>query len=184
MGIGFSEEEAGYVRKLHTGHTNQLRLLHYPAMPQQIGHDYRAVPQQVGHDEGHSRLGAHTDWRYDCSKIPESGYLNLFSQWQHSSFTFLFQDSHQGLEFLDRETGEFIAATPKPDTLYINIGDMFMRLSNGTSNCLIRSMRNANLVGIFPQATILQGRIALSYRDLLALRAIRSHILYLRIPML
>ncbi|CAF9917161.1 hypothetical protein IMSHALPRED_003480 [Imshaugia aleurites] len=99
LSVGFSEEEAKYVRKLHNGHTNQLRLLHYPTMP----HDF---PQY----EDQSRLGAHTDWE---------------------SFTFLFQDSHQGLEFLDRETGEFVAATPKPDTLYMNIGEMFMRLSNG-----------------------------------------------------
>ena len=50
MGVGFTEEEADYVRKLHTGDTNQLRLLHYPAMAQDAGHQ--------------SRLGAHTDWRY------------------------------------------------------------------------------------------------------------------------
>ena len=47
MSVGFSEEEADYVRKLHTGHTNQLRLLHYP--------------QEVGQHGDHSRLGAHTD---------------------------------------------------------------------------------------------------------------------------
>ena len=54
MSVGFSEEEADYVRKLHTGHTNQLRLLHYP--------------QEVGQHEDKSRLGAHTDGRYACSQ--------------------------------------------------------------------------------------------------------------------
>ena len=55
MGVGFTEEEADYVRSLHNGDTNQLRLLHYPP----------AMAQDVGHDQ--SRLGAHTDWRYDRS---------------------------------------------------------------------------------------------------------------------
>ena len=56
MGVGFTEAEAEYVRKLHDGDTNQLRLLHYPAMSQDIG--------QYGNQ---SRLGAHTDFRYGRS---------------------------------------------------------------------------------------------------------------------
>lgn len=61
IGVGFSKEEASFVRKLHTGHTNQLRLLHYPAMSQDVG---------PGGDQ--SRLGAHTDWRYGRSSISET----------------------------------------------------------------------------------------------------------------
>ena len=56
IGVGFTEEEADYVRKLHTGDTNQLRLLHYPAMS-----------QDMGQDGNQSRLGAHTDFRYGRS---------------------------------------------------------------------------------------------------------------------
>jgi isopenicillin N synthase-like dioxygenase len=48
-----------------------------------------------------------------------------------STFTLLFQDSNSGLEFEDRRTGKFIAATPKDGVLYMNIGDMFQRMSNG-----------------------------------------------------
>jgi len=57
-----------------------------------------------------SRLGAHRDW---------------------SLFTLLFQDSNSGLEFLDIKSGDFITATPKEGVVYMNIGDMFQRLSNG-----------------------------------------------------
>jgi isopenicillin N synthase-like dioxygenase len=51
--IELTEEEANNVRKLHTGHDNQLRLLHYPPITDDRLDDKRA-----------SRLGAHTDWRY------------------------------------------------------------------------------------------------------------------------
>jgi isopenicillin N synthase-like dioxygenase len=46
-------------------------------------------------------------------------------------FTILFQDAHGGLQFLDRSTGEFLDAVPKDGVLYMNIGDMFQRVSNG-----------------------------------------------------
>jgi hypothetical protein len=48
-----------------------------------------------------------------------------------SSFTLLFQDASGGLEFGDRKTGEFIPATPQEGIVYMNIGDMFQRISNG-----------------------------------------------------
>jgi isopenicillin N synthase-like dioxygenase len=48
----------------------------------------------------------------------------------NSSFTFLFQDG-PGLEFGDRKTGDFMPATPIEGVMYMNIGDMFQRISNG-----------------------------------------------------
>src|SRR5690242_981542 len=48
-------------------------------------------------------------------------------------FTLLFQDEHGGLQFLDRASGEFIDAEPVEGVLYMNIGDMFQRFSNGIS---------------------------------------------------
>ena len=56
MGVGFTDEEKEYVRGLHGGDTNQLRLLHYPAMVDDVGREGKQ-----------SRLGAHTDFRYGCS---------------------------------------------------------------------------------------------------------------------
>jgi isopenicillin N synthase-like dioxygenase len=96
--LGLAEAEADAVRALHTGHDNQLRLLHYPSIA-----DAMIADESVG------RLGAHTDW---------------------STFTFLFQDENSGLEFGDRASGDFIPATPREGVLYMNIGDMFQRISN------------------------------------------------------
>ena len=50
--LGLTDAEADAVRALHTGHDNQLRLLHYPPI----------TSAMVG-DESVGRLGAHTDWR-------------------------------------------------------------------------------------------------------------------------
>ncbi|KAH8701528.1 putative leucoanthocyanidin dioxygenase [Talaromyces proteolyticus] len=100
MSLNLSEQEANSVRALHTGHDNQLRLLHYPS----ISGEMLAKEKDIG------RLGAHTDW---------------------STFTLLFQDTHGGLEFHDRQTDEFAPATPKEGVVYMNIGDMFQRISNG-----------------------------------------------------
>ncbi|KAL9131625.1 MAG: hypothetical protein Q9217_000513 [Psora testacea] len=100
MALGLSEKEGQYVRSLHSGHENQLRFAHYPP-----------VPVEKLDKEVLSRLPAHTDW---------------------STFTLLFQDSAGGLEFEDRggEGSNFMPATPDGDKLYLNVGDMLMRLSN------------------------------------------------------
>ncbi|PVI08348.1 putative leucoanthocyanidin dioxygenase [Periconia macrospinosa] len=88
----------------------EVRALH-------TGHDhqlrllhYPPIEEVLRKDKHTSRLGAHTDW---------------------SQFTLLFQDEHGGLQFLNRSTGEFIDAVPMEGVLYMNIGDMFQRISNG-----------------------------------------------------
>ena len=48
-----------------------------------------------------------------------------------SSFTLLFQDQHGGLEFEDPQTGAFMQAPPREDVVYVTLGDIFTRLSNG-----------------------------------------------------
>ncbi|EEA26496.1 hypothetical protein EYB25_003733 [Talaromyces marneffei] len=100
MSLNLEEQEAEAVRALHTGHDNQLRLLHYPS----ISSEMLAKEKDIG------RLGVHTDW---------------------STFTLLYQDAHGGLEFQNRQTGDFVPATPKEGVVYMNIGDMFQRISNG-----------------------------------------------------
>ncbi|CAF9918244.1 MAG: hypothetical protein HETSPECPRED_003710 [Heterodermia speciosa] len=126
MSLELNVEEADYVRKIHTGHANQLRLLHYPPMPRDA---FKA--------EEHSRLGAHTDGRYDyhpsITEMPSYSLSEplLTTVRLNSTFTFDFQDANQGLEFLDRQTGKFVEARPKNGVMYMNIGDMLMRLSNG-----------------------------------------------------
>ncbi|KAL9593937.1 MAG: hypothetical protein Q9219_007303 [cf. Caloplaca sp. 3 TL-2023] len=99
MSLALNEEQSDFIRRIHSGQDNQLRLLHYPPRT-----------DDQSHDAQQSRLGLHQDW---------------------SSFTLLFQDSHGGLEFANRETSGFMPAAPIENTLYMNIGDMFIRLSNG-----------------------------------------------------
>lgn len=53
MSLELTDEEAGEIKALHTGHDNQLRLLHYPPIGEARLQDRYA-----------SRLGAHTDWRF------------------------------------------------------------------------------------------------------------------------
>lgn len=56
MSLNLTEKEAESVRALHTGHDNQLRLLHYPS----ISSEMLAKEKDIG------RLGVHTDWRSVC----------------------------------------------------------------------------------------------------------------------
>lgn len=49
LGIGFRDE--GHLLNLHSGHFNQLRILHYPA-----------VPASVLEEGTSARMPAHTDW--------------------------------------------------------------------------------------------------------------------------
>ena len=71
---------------------------------------YPPVSTEVMDADSLARLPAHTDW---------------------STFTLLFQDSCGGLEFANRDDGSFMHAVPDRDKLYLNVGDMLMRLSNG-----------------------------------------------------
>ena len=49
LGIGLEDEN--FFRPAHTGHNNQLRLLHYPPVPAELIESKRAT-----------RLDAHSDW--------------------------------------------------------------------------------------------------------------------------
>ncbi|KAI9654991.1 MAG: hypothetical protein M1821_005744 [Bathelium mastoideum] len=61
--------------------------------------------------------------RKELNRLPEHT--------DYSSFTLLFQDDSGGLEFKSNTTGAFVPAIPDGDKLYLNIGDMFMRITNG-----------------------------------------------------
>jgi isopenicillin N synthase-like dioxygenase len=51
-GLGLTDSEKQLLTKLHSGHNNQLRLLHYPPVPAE------ALEKQVV-----ARMPAHSDWR-------------------------------------------------------------------------------------------------------------------------
>jgi len=75
---------------------------------------YPEVPESVIASEKMRRLGAHTDF---------------------DSFTLLFQDDCGGLEVQKAGCpGEFLEAGPVEGALVMNIGDILMRWSNGTSS--------------------------------------------------
>ena len=102
LALGIGLEDENHLLKLHSGHHNQLRLLHYPP-----------VPAKVIEGGKMSRMPAHTDW---------------------STMTMLFQDDCGGLQVEDpHKPGEFIDVPPVPGSLVMNVGDLLMRWSNGSS---------------------------------------------------
>ena len=52
LGLGYTEKERKHVHSLHSGHNDQLRLLHYPPLA-----DDSIDTELIG------RMPAHTDWR-------------------------------------------------------------------------------------------------------------------------
>ena len=69
---------------------------------------YPALAEQEGLDDNESRAGAHTDY---------------------GSITLLFQDDVGGLEVKSKE-GHWVAASPAPETIVVNIGDLMQRWTN------------------------------------------------------
>lgn len=111
LALNLTPEETQHLNSLHTGHNNQLRLLHYPSID--IEDDIGKAGGQAAWDKmSKSRMPAHQDW---------------------SAFTFLFQrDGVSGLEMQDpQRPGEFVAATPVEGGCMLNVGDMLERFSNG-----------------------------------------------------
>ena len=121
--LGLTEVEKGYLFDLHSGHNNQLRLLHYPAI---LTEELR---RQVV-----ARMPAHCDWRCvheHCITMCYPIFLGITDA-QNSTFTMLFQDDCGGLEFEDpNNPGSFVPAAPTIGALTLNIGDMLQRFSNG-----------------------------------------------------
>jgi len=70
---------------------------------------YPAIKTDILQNEGQARAGAHSDY---------------------GTITLLFQDSVGGLEVQNPHTGEFIPATPIPETIVVNVGDLLARWSN------------------------------------------------------
>lgn len=113
LGIGLRDET--HLLNLHSGHYNQLRLLHYPPIP--AGALTAAYSGEGGDGSGgvpkFARMPAHTDW---------------------STMTMLFQDDCGGLQVEDpSRAGEFVDVPPVAGTVVVNVGDLLMRWSNGAS---------------------------------------------------
>ncbi|KAL9105846.1 MAG: hypothetical protein Q9227_009054 [Pyrenula ochraceoflavens] len=95
---------------LSTEDKNVLRQMHTPVEHQMRLAHYLPMSPEHRKDPNKIRLAPHKDF---------------------ASYTLLFQESESGLEFQNRETGEYMAATPTEGVLYLNIGDIFEWYSNG-----------------------------------------------------
>jgi isopenicillin N synthase-like dioxygenase len=98
------ENDEDYFLGFHSGHANQLRLLHYPPV---------ATARLAGASADLARMPAHSDW---------------------GSITLLFQDACGGLQVEapgEEAAGRFVDAVPVEGALIVNVGDLLMRWSNG-----------------------------------------------------
>lgn len=89
---------------------NTLRLLHYPSVPKSA----------FDHAE---RAGAHCD----VSMLLKTTMVT--NDKQFGTITLLFQDNTGGLQ-VRSPSGVFVPATPIPDTIVVNAGDLLARWSN------------------------------------------------------
>ncbi|KAH7042093.1 hypothetical protein B0J12DRAFT_579697 [Macrophomina phaseolina] len=94
--------EEGWFDEYTARGDNNLRLLHYPAVERGVFRRQDGVEQV--------RAGEHSDY---------------------GSLTLLFQDDRGGLQVLSPK-GTFVDATPIPDTIVVNAGDLLERWSNDT----------------------------------------------------
>jgi len=70
---------------------------------------YPPIKTDLLQNKGQARAGAHSDY---------------------GTLTLLFQDSVGGLEVQNPHTGAFVPASPIPDTIVVNVGDLLARWSN------------------------------------------------------
>ncbi|KAF2753533.1 Clavaminate synthase-like protein [Pseudovirgaria hyperparasitica] len=67
-----------------------------------------------------------------AEQLRDASVMRIAPHRDFSSFTLLVQESVGGLEFEERRgTGAYVCAVPRDGVVYLNIGDVFERLSNG-----------------------------------------------------
>ena len=146
LALSLTEAEKGYFLGLHSGHNNQLRLLHYPSIPTE------QLRKQIV-----ARMPAHCDWRYVYEYQTLTRYPCFLgtTDTQSSTFTILFQDDCGGLEFENpKHPGSFVPATPITDALTLNVGDMLQRFSNGVLASMFLNWANTKMIlDVFPSAS-------------------------------
>ena len=65
----------------------------------------------------------------------------------HTDFgaiTLLLQDEHEGLEVLDRDTGNWVLVPPNKDAYVVNLGDMMSKLTGGVYKSSMHRVVNRN----------------------------------------
>jgi isopenicillin N synthase-like dioxygenase len=124
IAVGLGIEETWFDRFTDMG-DNTLRLLHYPPVKKDV---FVQNKLQV-------RAGEHSDYGM---LNPTSYHSNVFpfllrsgADVKTGSITLLFQDAAGGLQ-VESPNGTFTDATPIPDTIVVNAGDLLARWSNDT----------------------------------------------------
>lgn len=119
LGVGIKDEN--YFVPMHSGHNNQLRLLHYPP-----------VPAANIENQSSARMGAHSDWptitllfQDDCGGLQVSYYRSSIVNTHVTLTSPKIENPHK--------QGEFIDVPPLKDAIVMNVGDLLMRWSNGMS---------------------------------------------------
>ncbi|OJD30487.1 2og-fe oxygenase family [Diplodia corticola] len=102
VALGMGLEDEGWFDEYTRRGDNTLRLLHYPEVEKSV---FEREDGQV-----QVRAGEHSDY---------------------GSLTLLFQDDRGGLQVLSPK-GTFVDATPIPDTIVVNAGDLLERWANDT----------------------------------------------------
>ena len=112
-GIGLEDED--FFIPMHSGHNNQLRLLHYPP-----------VPAADLENQSVARMPAHSDWgsitlcfQDDCGGLQVGGPDRDVML----AKAIKVENPHQ--------EGAFVAVPPLKDAIILNVGDLLQRWSNG-----------------------------------------------------
>lgn len=121
----FSTFSSGYV-------IAPLRLLHYPAVRQNMQQRQQQQPQlQQG-------AGAHTDF---------------------GAITILLQDRNPGLEVLDTRRDAFVPIKPTPGALVVNLGDMLSAWTGGQYKSSVHRVINKNPTDRYSAAFFFDGNL-------------------------
>ncbi|KAK7060420.1 hypothetical protein VNI00_001185 [Paramarasmius palmivorus] len=113
IALGLDLQENFFDKKVDL-QCHTLRLLSYPP-----------IKRSLLDGEGQARAGAHSGRSFF---LFESRLALTFVD--YGTLTLLFQDSVGGLQVRNPNTGSYIAATPIPGTIVINVGDLLSRWSN------------------------------------------------------
>lgn len=115
-----------------------------PACPLRLLH-YPPTPAHVAGKSRQLGSSAHTDF---------------------GALTLLLQDSHEGLEVLDRETGDWVLVPPKRGAFVINIADMMTMVTGGEYKSSMHRVINRNETDRYSVVFFMDGNVDYKLRRL------------------